>query len=150
LPRACRTRYVPPAGFGYPLGGLLPPSPCRFCFTPAALMGFTLRSFPLSQGIRRVSARKDPLTVFPAVATVAETTGRPGGPRFLGLLPLRESLASDAFLRRRSLAAPMGFALLGSASDGLERAFARSPLTRFGDTSEDGPPGASESRSAVA
>jgi hypothetical protein len=51
LPRACLTRYVPPSGFGHPLGGLLPPSPSRFSFAPAALMGFTLRSFPLSQGI---------------------------------------------------------------------------------------------------
>jgi len=46
------TRFVPPAGFGDPLGGLLPPSPCRFCFTPAALLGFTLRSFLLPQGSR--------------------------------------------------------------------------------------------------
>jgi hypothetical protein len=45
-------RYVPPAGFGYPRGGLLPLSPCRFCFTPAALLGFALRSFLLSEGIR--------------------------------------------------------------------------------------------------
>jgi hypothetical protein len=56
-------RYVPPSGFGYPLGGLRPPSPCRFCFTPAALLGFTLRSFLLPEGIRRVSGRKDPRTV---------------------------------------------------------------------------------------
>ena len=51
-PRVCRARYVPPSGFGYPLGGLLPPSPCRLCFTPAALLGFTLRSLPLPQGIQ--------------------------------------------------------------------------------------------------
>jgi hypothetical protein len=69
--RACLTRYVPPAGFGYPLDGLLPSSPRRLYFTPTALLGFTLRSFPLPQGIRHVSVRKHPLTVFPAVATVA-------------------------------------------------------------------------------
>jgi hypothetical protein len=47
------TRHVPPSGFGYPLDGLLPLIPCRLYFAPAALMGFTLRSFPLSKGIRR-------------------------------------------------------------------------------------------------
>jgi hypothetical protein len=39
-------RYVPSSGFGYPLDGLLPRIPGRFCFTPAALLGFTLRRFP--------------------------------------------------------------------------------------------------------
>jgi len=52
FPRALPARYVPPSGFGYPLGGLLPAIPCRFCFTPAALVGFTLRSFLLPKGIR--------------------------------------------------------------------------------------------------
>jgi hypothetical protein len=52
LADVANVRYVPPPGFGYPLGGLLPPSPCRFCFTPAALLGFALRSFLLSKGIR--------------------------------------------------------------------------------------------------
>jgi hypothetical protein len=45
-------RLVPPSGFGYPLDGLLPGGPCRFYFTPAALMRFALRSFPLPQGFR--------------------------------------------------------------------------------------------------
>jgi hypothetical protein len=58
-----RTRYVPPSGFGYPLGGLLPPSPCRFSFAPAALMGFALRSFLLSKGIRRFRDRMNPHAV---------------------------------------------------------------------------------------
>jgi hypothetical protein len=56
-------RYVPPSGFPNPLDGLLPPSPCRFCFTPAALMGFALRSFPLPKGTRRSHDRMNPLAV---------------------------------------------------------------------------------------
>jgi hypothetical protein len=63
--RACRARYVPPSGFGYPLGGLLPPSPCQSCLIPAALMGFTLRSFPLPEGIRRFPGQKNPHAVSP-------------------------------------------------------------------------------------
>jgi hypothetical protein len=35
-----RPRFVPPSGFGYPLDGLLLPSPRRPCFVPAALLGF--------------------------------------------------------------------------------------------------------------
>jgi hypothetical protein len=131
LPRACLTRYVPPSGFDYPLGGLLPPSPRRFCFAPTALLGFTLRSFPLPQGIRCVSARKDPRTVSPAVATVAETTGRPGRPRFLGFDPCRSPWRLDAGLAHQPLAAPLGFALLGLANSSLGRTLTRPPLTRF-------------------
>jgi len=51
-PRAKPARYVPPSGFGYPLGGLRPRIPCRFCFAPAALMGFTLRRFPPPGGFQ--------------------------------------------------------------------------------------------------
>jgi hypothetical protein len=61
------TRYGPPSGFGYPLDGLRPAIPCRFFFTPAALLGFTLRRFPLLKGIACVSARKSPHTVSLAV-----------------------------------------------------------------------------------
>jgi len=49
LVRALPARLVAPSGFGYPLGALRPLAPGRFCFTPAALMGFTLRSFLLSK-----------------------------------------------------------------------------------------------------
>jgi hypothetical protein len=62
-------RYVPPSGFGHPLDGLLPSDPCRVCFTPAALLGFTLRSFPLSRGIRASPSERTHLpfyrTIFP-------------------------------------------------------------------------------------
>jgi hypothetical protein len=46
------TCSVPSSGFGYPLDGFLPTIPCRFSFAPAALLGFTLRSFLLPKGIR--------------------------------------------------------------------------------------------------
>jgi hypothetical protein len=52
LPRALPARYVPPSGFGYPLDGLLPSIPCRFCFAPAALVGFALRSLTAARGSR--------------------------------------------------------------------------------------------------
>jgi hypothetical protein len=51
--RVLPARYVPPSGFGYPRGGLLPAIPSRFCFTPAALLGFALRSFTSRQVSRR-------------------------------------------------------------------------------------------------
>jgi hypothetical protein len=60
-------RYVPPSGFGYPLGGLLPRIPRRFSFAPAALLGFTLRRFPLPEGFHSLSTEKNPHTVNPAV-----------------------------------------------------------------------------------
>jgi hypothetical protein len=88
-------RYVPPAGFGYPLGGLLPPRPCRLCFTPAALLGFALRSFLLAEGIRRVSAGKDPLAVPPVGIPAAGAMGRPNRPRLLGFSPSESPWRSD-------------------------------------------------------
>jgi len=67
FPRALPARYVPPSGFGYPLDGLLPAIPCRFCFTPAALVGFTLRSFLLSKGIRAFPSGRTHLPFRPPV-----------------------------------------------------------------------------------
>jgi hypothetical protein len=68
-------RYVPPSGFGYPLGGLRPSDPRRFCFTPTALLGFALRSFLLPNGIRGVTTRIDPLAVSPAGIPIARGNG---------------------------------------------------------------------------
>jgi hypothetical protein len=63
---------------------LLPAIPCRFCFAPAALMGFTLRRFLLPEGIRSVTTRMNPHTVLPIVVPAAEAVGRPNRFRFLG------------------------------------------------------------------
>jgi hypothetical protein len=86
LPRALPARYVPPSGFGYPPGGLLPSIPGRFCFTPAALLGFTLRSHP-SSGIRTFPHECTHVPFRTPLFPIAEATGRPGGPRFLGFHP---------------------------------------------------------------
>jgi len=85
--RALPARFVPSSGFGYPLDGLLPPSPGQLCFTLAALLGFTLRSFLLPTGTRRVSACVDPHAVSSVGIPAAEAVGRPNGPRLLGFDP---------------------------------------------------------------
>jgi hypothetical protein len=79
------THYGPPSGFGYPLDGFRPAVPCRFYFAPAALMGLTLRRFPLPEGITCVSARKNPHTVSLAVIP---TPKRRAGPIDLGFWAL--------------------------------------------------------------
>lgn len=121
-PRGCRPACVPPAGFGYPLDGLLPPKPYPAYFSRAALLGFALRSVPLSQGIRSVTARKHPPAVSPAVTPgrKAESDPRAAAP---GLCPLRESLACGECLVRRS----------AGCSPGLHpsRASQRQPRTGF-------------------
>jgi hypothetical protein len=94
-------------------------------------MGFALRSFLLSEGIRRITARMDPHAVFPAVLLVAVASGRPGRPRLLGFYPFESPWRPTAGLARQPLVAPLGFALLGFARESLVRDFARSPLTRF-------------------
>jgi len=71
--------------------------PCRFCFTPAALMGFTLRSFSLSQDIRTVSGTDGP----PAVSS-CRCSFRRGG------RPARQAAAPGLRSRRESLATACG------------------------------------------
>jgi hypothetical protein len=79
------TRYVPPSGFGYPLDGLLPLVPGRFCFTPAALLGFTLRSFLLPKGIRGFRPGSTHLPFNPAVFPPLKRRAGPMGPGFWAL-----------------------------------------------------------------
>jgi hypothetical protein len=107
--RGVAPRYVPPSGFVCPLDGLLPSVPCRFFFTPAALMGFTLRSFLLPKGIRGVTTRMRPLTVLPVGAPAAVAMGRPSRPRFLGFDPSGRPWRSEEGLAHRPLDAPLGF-----------------------------------------
>ena len=71
--------------------------------------------------------------------------GRPNGPQFLGFDPSESPWRPDAGLARQSLAAPLGFTLLGHASDDLARDFAQAPPTRFAASAFRPPPPAPRS-----
>lgn len=131
LPRALPARFVPPSGFGYPLNGLLPADPGRFCFTPAALMGFTLRSFLLSKGILSFPTGWTHLLFISRYTQRPKARGRRGKPQFLGFDPFESPLQASVGLGRRPPDAPLGFSLPGLLVRSLDRDFAQSPLTRF-------------------
>jgi len=124
-------RFVPPSGFDYPLGGFLPSIPCQFSFTPAALLGFALRSFLLPNGSRPYYPPSRPAYRFAHRCSRRRSSGPAQQAAVPGLSPVQESLASDSGLANRPLVAPLGFALLGSSHKGLGQTFARPPLTRF-------------------
>jgi hypothetical protein len=107
--RVSRSCYVPPSGFGYPLDGLLLPSPHRPCFVPTALLGFTLRSIPLSQGIQHVSTWMNPHAVLPVSTTAAEATARSIRFRLLGFYPCESPLRTGRVISTPTAGCSPGF-----------------------------------------
>jgi hypothetical protein len=100
----------PPSGFGCPLDGFIPPIPGRFCFTPAALMGFALRSFPLPQRCPVRFRPSGPTCRLFARFTTPRKAARPARTTAAsGLQPVQESLAAAVLLARKPPAAPLGF-----------------------------------------
>jgi hypothetical protein len=127
-----RSRYVPPSGFGYPLDGLLLPSPCRVCFTPTALLGFHPSELsPLERFSGASPLRKDPHAVsLPGIA-IAEATALSGKPRLLGFDPSESPLRNEHVVNtpnRRML--PWVFSLPGYTGTSLTRDPSRLPLPR--------------------
>lgn len=108
MPRAKPARYVPSSGFGYPLDGLLPRIPCRFCFTPAALMGFSLRRFPLPQGSTAFQPGK---TCTPLAQRYLRRTKRQTGPTSLGfqVYACQDCLATARHFKPTATGASLGF-----------------------------------------
>jgi len=95
-------------------------------------MGLTLRSFPLSKGIRGLSPTDGPACRSTCrYSRRPKALGRPNRPRFPGFDPSESPWRSSGGLAHRPLDAPLGFALLGFASKSLVRASTRTPLTRF-------------------
>jgi hypothetical protein len=119
---------VTPSGFGYPLDVFLPSNPCRFCFTPAALLGFTLRSVPLSKGIRKFPAG---MTHVPLTTNqkAPESTSQLATP-VSGLCSFRESLATTPVFSGPATGCSLGFSSSrGSRQASLAQDFAQAPLT---------------------
>jgi len=149
--RALPAHYVPPSGFAYPLDGLLPPSPCRLSFAPAALMGFTLRSFLLLKGIHTFPHGRTHMPFQPSVfPTRRSGLGRPNGLRLLGFDPSRSPSRPDAGLVRPPLDAPLGFALLGHPGDDLAQESTQTPPARLAQTTLRRKHHASEYQSVLA
>jgi hypothetical protein len=92
--RALPARYGPPSGFGYPLDGLRPSRPCRLYFVPAALLGFTLRSFLHSSGDVAFPRTSRPHAVRLQIDTTAEAVIESRSAAASGFLPWRASLAT--------------------------------------------------------
>jgi hypothetical protein len=147
---ACQPIAGTSAGFGYPLDALLPSTPCRFCFAPAALMGFTLRSFLLAKGIGRFPAAKNPRTVKPRPKSARRQFVRASDPQFLGFAPFESPWRSNPCLAGQSLDAPLGFTLPRHAGKCLVQDFARTPLTCLAYVNSAYAACTTESRSALA
>jgi len=101
--RVLPARYVPPSGFGYPLGGLLPSKPRRLSFAPAALLGSPLRSFLLSRGARVFPPKRTHIPFCPAVS-----------PPRLSVGPARWVAVSELWPSRKSLAPRHVFSTIGA------------------------------------
>jgi len=131
-------RFVPPSGFGYPLGGLRPRIPCRFCFAPAALLGFTLRRFPLPEGFTAFRLGRTHLPL--AQRYFRRRSVRPARRASVsGFVTSESALRSHGFLSRRPPAPPLGFAPLGFAGEGLAPDFSRTPLACLADPGDYSP-----------
>jgi hypothetical protein len=151
LARGCRPRYVPPAGFGYPLGGLLPPRPCRSYFVPAALLGFRPSELPPPGRYPPRFRGEGPTYRFsrrflPALLRWAGPTGRGFWAFTLPGVPGDRHRISAA-----GAGCSLGLHPLRAFSRGVARDFARTPPTRFAEADlATGTAGASEYRTAAA
>jgi hypothetical protein len=120
---------VPPSGFGYPLDGLLPSIPGRFCFTPPALLGFSFGVLP-SAGSFGCSHPSAPTYRFSC--RCSRHSGRAGlvGRGSWVFSPAEVPFSDRGFSTTAGGDSP-GFCPFQGSSQDLDRDFARSPLTRF-------------------
>jgi hypothetical protein len=127
LSRALPARFGPPAGFGYPLGGLLPAQPRRPCFMPAALLGLALqRLLTLAVEFAFLQIRTDVAVKNPSAGPCKH--GHTADSAASRLCPAKVPVA-----RRRRVTPPPGsclswaFPLWGVSFGRLGRPFGRPP-----------------------
>jgi hypothetical protein len=78
-----------------PSSRLTPSKPAPVFFRTGSALGIHPSELTPLARYRAVSGSMDPLTVFPAVASIAGAMGRPGRPRFLGFDPRENPWRSD-------------------------------------------------------
>jgi hypothetical protein len=78
-----------------PSARLTPSKPAPVLFHAGSALGIHPSELTPLTRYRAVSDPMNPLTVFPAVASVAEAAGRPDRPRFLGFDPRESPLRPD-------------------------------------------------------
>jgi hypothetical protein len=79
-----------------PSSRLTPSKPAPALFHAGSALGIHPSELTPLTRYRAVSGSMNPRTVFPAVASVAGATGRPGRPRFLGFDPRESPWRPDA------------------------------------------------------
>ncbi len=84
--------FVPPAGFGYPLDGLLPLNPSEHSKMLTALLGLTPSKLPLPVGYQGVSATINPRAVSFAPHTSRTCCSHGNANRSFWVLTLQEAL----------------------------------------------------------
>lgn len=135
------SRYVPPAGFGCPLGGLLLPNPRRPYFVPAALLGLhPSKRSPLERYPHAFPQRMNPRAVSLAGLHAACATSRSSEPRLPGFDPSESPSRPSVCLAHRPPAAPLGFRpFQGFPTRALARFRALSSHTLFSNNSRRWP-----------
>jgi len=130
--RGCR---VPPSSafrVWLPSSRLTPSKPAPAFFRAGSALGIHPSELTPPARYRAVSDPMNPHTVSPAVASAAEATGRPDRPRFLGFDPRESPWRARGLFRAPDVAGcSLGVTPSRVFGGRLERAFARSPLTRF-------------------
>jgi len=128
LPRALPARFGPPAGFGYPLDGLLPAQPCRPCFMPAALLGLALQRL-LTFAVDSHFCQSEPTEWFQIRPLVHASTAIRRIPPPLGFAPQECPSSDGGCYPATGLVPLLGFSSLGSilrpAGRALQHASAR-------------------------
>jgi len=106
-------------------------NPCRFCFAPAALLGFALRSLLLSQGIRSFPAGRTHLPFLSSVYPHTRGVGAGSTSRGSWVLPLARVPGSQPVFSRPATGCSLGLSPFRAIRRSLGQDFARPPLTRF-------------------
>jgi hypothetical protein len=107
-------------------------NPCRFYFAPAALMGFTLRSFLLPQGTRPVVRTGwTHIPFHPPLITVCRSSRAGSASRGSWVLTLTRVPDDQSVFSAPAAGCSLGFFPLRATRKSLGRDFAQPPLTRF-------------------